>query len=153
MEETTYYKGTCSKCKQLRIMDYHDAHCGQCKNKSIISERLVMSHFLHHGYEVATPINPMSHADLIFYENKKGRWRSVQVKTAYDSGSGSRIVNLCMTTRTGRKPYIEKDAEFFAVVDGDDIYMIPFAEAWGNLRVTISNGKYDVFKVDTLHTD
>jgi hypothetical protein len=143
---------TCSKCNLPKVMSEYDKHCNQCKNISIISEGKVINYLLSLGVEVFTPLNPMSHADLIYHDPVASRWLTVQVKTAYSAGN-SKIANLCMTTRTGRMAYEPKDAAFFAVVDEDDMYMIPFAMASGKLRVTLSNGRYDSFKVNAKYTD
>lgn len=97
------------------------------------------------GYEVALPLDHASPSDLLAkdrsYPNNK--WLSIQVKTAYASGT-SWVANLCRTTQTGRKAYFPGEVDYFVfvIVDTDLAMMVPASSVRGKTRIRLdSDGK------------
>lgn len=61
------------------------------RQKGDLSELLVLSELVRYGLRVAIPFGQSQGFDLLV-ENREGRWRKVQVKTAYRRGKrGNRI--------------------------------------------------------------
>jgi len=114
--------GMCVKCGR-DVEDGAGGVCDRCRAIPALSVAKVKLCLLSEGIDVADPAIEGAQYDLIV-RRLDGQWCAVQVKTAY---SGK--VNTCRTDRKGRRPYSDDYVDYFAIVDGQEVFMLPISAA------------------------
>lgn len=112
--------GMCVKCG-AEVEDGGGGVCDRCRAVPALSVAKVKLVLLAEGIDVADPSIEGAQYDLVV-RRMDGKWCTVQVKTAYGGK-----VNTCRTDRKGRKPYSENYVDYFAIVDGSEVYMVPIS--------------------------
>jgi len=128
-----------SRCPKCGVYSHEGDVCMKCATVPAASQALVQAKLLSQGVDVALPTRENGPYDLLL--RGIGDWRTVQVKTAYPTKEGTRV-NIARTSKTGRKKYREDEVDYFAIVDGDDVYLIPYAVVSSIGRANIRSPKY-----------
>ena len=128
-----------SRCPKCGVYSHDGDVCMKCATVPAASQAKVQAKLLALGVDVALPTRENGPYDLLM----KGEWawHTVQVKTAYATKEGVRA-NIARTTSTGRKKYRHDEVVYFAVVNGDDVYLIPYTVVSGVGRINIHATKY-----------
>jgi len=132
---------TCPRCNQYSDGGYM---CNKCATIPATSEALVRFKLLQKGVDVALPARENAPYDLLV----KGiyTWHPTQVKTAYETDEGVRA-NVCKTDSKSRTLYRKNEVDFFAIVYGEDVYLIPYMAVEGKGRINVLSVKYKKWRL------
>lgn len=132
----------CYKCG--RDMSDDEGQCPLCAARPAASIAMVKARLLQGGYDAAIPAMDNAQYDLVFYNRGLRAWQAVQVKTAYNGK-----VNTCRPNSTGRRPYDSSLVDWFAIVDGDDVYMLDILLANNGGRMSMEEVRKNGWHVGT----
>ena len=128
--------GMCVKCGS-EVEDGGGGVCDRCRAVPALSVAKVKLALLAEGIDVADPAIESAQYDLIVRRND-GVWCAVQVKTAYGG-----VVNTCRTDSKGRRPYSHSYVDYFAIVDGNDVYLLPISGVNNGGRMNMEDVRND----------
>lgn len=133
-----------SRCPKCGHYSHEGDVCMKCATLPAASQAKVQAKLLGMGLDVALPTRENGPYDLLMLGSYE--WLTVQVKTAYPTKEGTRV-NIARTSKTGRKKYREDEVAYFAVVDEDDVYLIPYRHIHAVGRANIRATKYAQWRI------